>query len=322
MEDSDWIRQIVDNLLDHDLKLVYADWLEEHSDHRADFLRQYVRALESMDPAEFPASDEIPASWMELVGFHIVERAAALGCPSLRDILLRLARPALRMRLEFGEDRRLPVGSTKLGGIPDLPTTFPWPRGAECQAIFRESTSGVTRPAGFLGQINLEDLAQTQAGKALPKSGLLSFFCFQEVEKGRPDQIGVKVAFFPDTSDLTRTMPPSYLTKGNQMMRTQSVKFVEMLDIPDTTGPWQADLQPAEGEDNQGLNYEFRRRNFANMLGYGRGTSGGDPSPSKDHRHLIVLENSGECTLHLQIPVKQLAARNFNAVELVWVDFD
>lgn len=322
MEDSDWIAQIVDQLLDHDLKLVYADWLEERRDPRAEFMRQYVHALKTMKPEDFPSSENVDETWMDLIGFRIVELAAELGCPSLRDTLLRLARPALRMELSDADDHTLPVGSTKIGGMPDLPTDYPWPRGEECQAIYNDDTSGVKKLAGFLAQINLEDLATTYAGRLLPKSGLLSFFCFQEIEQDWPDQVGVKVAFISDVSDLIRTSPPKQLSEGNQSMPTQALRFVQTLDIPDDSGPWEDDLQPAADEDYEGLRYHFRELNFSNLLGYARGTSGDDPTESKEHRHLIVLENSVGCTLHLQIHAKQLAARNFDAVEVAWVDFD
>jgi hypothetical protein len=35
-----------------------------------------------------------------------------------------------------------------------------------------------------------------------------------------------------------------------------------------------------------------------------------------------VLRNAGECTLHIQIHQKDLAALAFDKIKLVWVDFD
>ena len=58
------------------------------------------------------------------------------------------------------------------------------------------------------------------------------------------------------------------------------------------------------------------------MLGYARGTSGDDPTPSRESRHLIVLQNAVECQLHIQISQADLAARNFDGITLNWVDFD
>jgi hypothetical protein len=37
------------------------------------------------------------------------------------------------------------------------------------------------------------------------------------------------------------------------------------------------------------------------MLGYGRATSGGDPTPSRESRHLVVLRTAMGVTLHIQI---------------------
>lgn len=48
----------------------------------------------------------------------------------------------------------------------------------------------------------------------------------------------------------------------------------------------------------------------------------GTPHRGTPSRHLIVLPNSYECVLHIQIHEKDLAAHNFDAITLNWVDFD
>ncbi len=58
----------------------------------------------------------------------------------------------------------LPLGTSKVGGLPHLPDELPWP------------TKG-NRPLMFLAQINLEDIDLDHVpDNALPKSGLLTFW--------------------------------------------------------------------------------------------------------------------------------------------------
>ena len=69
--------------------------------------------------------------------------------------------------------------------------------------------------------------------------------------------------------------------------------FEETLDLPErTSGPWKGELEPNAGADYSDVIGDLREPNFWNALGYGRSTSGGDPTPDKKHRHLILLENS------------------------------
>jgi hypothetical protein len=66
----------------------------------------------------------------------------------------------------------------------------------------------------------------------------------------------------------------------------------------------------------------FRTLNFENFLGYARATTGRDPTPSKQSRHLILLENAAGCRLHIQISQDDLTSCNFDKITLNWVDFD
>src|SRR5262249_51589831 len=210
-------------------------------------------------------------------------------------------------------------------GLPDLPPGYTWPPGGDCHAIFNDDTGGTDRLAGFLAQVNLAEIAHTQAARELPRAGVLSFFCFQDIENDNPDSIGAKAVFFPDPTGLIRTKPPKKLTEGNEVMPARRLLFEETLDLPehDEDGPWGAELKPADPDaDYDEVLDHFRTLNFDNFLGYGRSTTGGDPTPSKEFRHLIVLKNEPGCQLHIQLSQADLAARNFDAIKLVWVDFD
>lgn len=321
--EREWLAVIIANLADDTSKLVYADWLEEQGENRSHFLRAYVAASQSMKSADFPKSRGLPEEWLELIGFRLLERIAANKVPELKDRVLRLARPALRMKTSVAGRRKIPIGVSKTGGLPDLPPGYRWPPGGDCHATYNDDTGGTDRLAGFLAQVNFAEIAHTQAAKELPEAGLLSFFCFQDIENDNPDAIGAKAIFFPDPAALVRTDPPGELTEGNEVMPPHRLTFEETLDLPEAyDGPWSQELKPDPDTDYSGFLDHFRTLNFRNFLGYGRATSGSDPTPSKRSRHLIVLENAAGCCLHIQLSQKDLAARNFERITLNWVDFD
>jgi uncharacterized protein (TIGR02996 family) len=314
---------VVDNLADDAPRMSYADWLEERGDERAQFLRAFVKAAEAMDPAEFPAAVGLPEEWLELIGYRLVERIAEAGAPELKDRALRLARPALRMNTTPTSDPKISIGASKIGGQPDLAPGYAWPRGQECRAIYNSDTAGVERLAGFLAQIYIGEISDTLAARVLPANGVLSFFCFQDIENDDPDVIGAKVIYFPDPSVLVRSSPREELTAGNEMIPAKRLTFEETLDLPEHfEGPWSEELGRNPTANERKVLDHFRVLNFDNVLGYARATTGCDPTPSRQSRHLIVLSNAVECRLHIQIDERDLAARNFDRITLNWVDFD
>jgi uncharacterized protein (TIGR02996 family) len=316
-----WLDQVVGDLQNDELKLVYADWLEEREDNRANFLRQFVALSKSFDPADIPKTSKIPEAWLDLIGFRILERLVLDSAPGLREPLNQLARPALRMKQKSASERSLEVGASKIGGHPDLPKDFAWPKGKDCKAIYNLDTDDVEELAGFMAQVNLAEIAHTPAAELLPDNGLLSFFCFMDLENDNPDAVSVKALYFEDPN-LVRTKPPGKLTEGNGVIRSQRLIFEETLDLPCTSSPWRDEMFPPKGKSDYEI-YDFvRGRNFDNMLGYGRATTGDDPTPSKDSRHLILLENEPGCRMHIQILEADLIAKNFDAITLSWVDFD
>jgi uncharacterized protein YwqG len=96
-------------------------------------------------------------------------------------------RESIRLTATPADAAPLPPGSSRLGGLPDLPGGITWP-----------AWKGV--PMSFLAQVWLEDLHDLSPAQALPKKGLLSFFydAVQETYGADPaDRGGWKVFFFP-----------------------------------------------------------------------------------------------------------------------------
>lgn len=77
--------------------------------------------------------------------------------------LERIAEPVLRFRTEPISESDLPMGSSRMGGSPDLPIGIPWP-----------TWDG--RPLDFLLQLDLAEIPRQWGGGDLPESGWLYFF--------------------------------------------------------------------------------------------------------------------------------------------------
>jgi uncharacterized protein YwqG len=86
------------------------------------------------------------------------------GLELRREEILRLTQFAFSFTPEgFDGDDKIPLGASKLGGLPDLPKGCVWPMGKG-------------QPLSFLCQINLSELTPLGGTNLFPKRGLLSFF--------------------------------------------------------------------------------------------------------------------------------------------------
>ena len=114
--------------------------------------RDRTKARRAPKPPQVPALDDQRATLLEeLRGVDLEAHASLLIQPSIRFIAARdVATP-------------FELGTSKLGGAPDLPPGTAWPE-----------HDG--RPLAFVGQIDLADVAPLDADDTLPSTGLLSFF--------------------------------------------------------------------------------------------------------------------------------------------------
>ncbi|HEY0036463.1 MAG TPA: DUF1963 domain-containing protein, partial [Longimicrobium sp.] len=313
-----WLDAVVDDLPNDAPRLAYAEWLESRAPARARFLRAFVRASASMEPDGFPRADGMSEEWLELIGFRLLEKLANSNVPDLKESVLRLARPALRIKTadpvrgltatesgghaapgapgvfnrllrllrpapenvetNRGGPPEIPAGASRLGGLPELPPNYAWPRGEDCTGMSPEDTAGYRSPAGFLAQVNLAEIAYTQAARDLPSAGMLSFFAFQDDGENNPGTVGARVFYFPDASALVPTEPPEGLSGSNGLIPPRRVTFEETLDLPEyQSGPWSGEITPHPDVRYHALEH-FSQLNFNNLLGYGRATSGYDPT--------------------------------------------
>jgi uncharacterized protein YwqG len=145
---------------------------------------------------------------------------AATGLSATED-LARLAQPALRISATPTEDDHLAVGTSKLGGWPDVPADFRWPM-----------LSGV--PMSFIGQIHLADIADEPAAQLLPKDGLLALFydAQQHIFGDQPtDREGWGLFWFSSDALLARAQPPEPLP-AHARFSPAAVHFTAILTMP------------------------------------------------------------------------------------------
>lgn len=144
----------------------------------------------------------------------------------------KLRKPSIR--LEFCEQSydMLPIGSSRFGGAPDLPTDFIWPTfaGVGFNGSVKE------RPLAFLLQIRCEDIAALDKDSQLPESGLLSFF--YELESmhwgcDAADRGCARVYYFDGQTELALSQFPPDLSESCYFP-IMPLQFFDMDTLPDS----------------------------------------------------------------------------------------
>jgi uncharacterized protein YwqG len=131
-----------------------------------------------------PSWDDLPSA-LEQVG---------LGARS--EAILALARPAVGLDVIELDESEIPLGASKLGGFPDIPSSTEWPN-FEGEGL------------SFVAQLDLAQVAPLAPGP-LPSSGLLSFFYDNEVWGSDPeDCAGWSVLWTPAGEQLVRREEPA-----------------------------------------------------------------------------------------------------------------
>lgn len=130
---------------------------------------------------------------------------------SFANLLEPMQKSSIRIAYDIDYDAESPVGSSKIGGKPDLPSDFEW-------FYFKgKSYDGAieNRPLSFLAQINCEEASKYDKNSLLPSKGILYFFYELETMTwgfDPKDKGSAKVYYYSgDISDLSNTEFPSDL---------------------------------------------------------------------------------------------------------------
>lgn len=141
---------------------------------------------------------------------ELLEKHLGAGDPYV-DAVLALARPSIEIVFDDGDLEDLPIGSSRLGGHPDLPPDFAWP-------------SVGARPLTFIAQFDLAAVrgAVGAAANALPERGWLAFFYSLEHEHSDAPDGGGRVLYFDvPREQLTRRATPA----GVEALPLRTVEF-------------------------------------------------------------------------------------------------
>jgi len=86
------------------------------------------------------------------------------------DQIKPLIRDQISLHLTPSAESSFVEGESKIGGMPDLPSTISWPKNLKGNSL------------SFIGQINLTDLSKVYLSNLLPLQGTLYFFYSAEQE--------------------------------------------------------------------------------------------------------------------------------------------
>lgn len=149
----------------------------------------------------------------------------------INDLLERLSpvmQSAISMQRTLEKDTNIPIGASKFGGDPDLPSSIPYPHYEDI-------------PYLFMAQINCEEVAPHDMEHKLPKKGMLYFFHLFEddcipmyFDKSddfpKYEKSALVLYHEGDASELIRTKVPE--TEHFKPVRSASISFVTRFTIP------------------------------------------------------------------------------------------
>jgi hypothetical protein len=158
---------------------------------------------------------------MQINDFHELVNNVGLG--HHWNDLKRIVSPSILLTsIPIKEGEELPIGISKLGGLPDLPAGMQWP---EKDGILLE----------FIGQFRLDELASYDDDKQLPDSGMLYFFfdgMLTDYIKGKtPDRCKV-IRYFAVDDSLSRLEPPDERPWQFSIYTPCKVKLDRKLTLP------------------------------------------------------------------------------------------
>ncbi|MFC2689618.1 Protein containing DUF1963 [Propionibacterium freudenreichii] len=202
------------------------------------------------------------------------------------------------IKLDFGADPEPgEAGQSRLGGRPDVPRDFEWPRFQDKD----DDSADANRPLTFLAQVNLADATRYDTEGLLPTAGVLSFFYEMETQEwgfDPRDKGSARVFFFEDPATLRPASAPDDL--DDWFPDGQAISYRNMVDLPAwlgftelpeevrRTNPLPVPLTDIEWEDYDAMREE-----------YGAPSEGDDAVTTKLLGHPDVVQNpmEAECEM-------------------------
>ncbi|GAB1856117.1 YwqG family protein [Flavobacteriaceae bacterium MHTCC 0001] len=173
------------------------------------------------------------------------------------DDVFKLVKPSILMLSEQDDSIDQIIGASKVGGIPDVPKGFDWPKREQLYL-------------SFLLQINCKDLP-VNSFKELPKKGLISvFFGFDnDLASTSPDNTGFGQMYYFDEEELNRIQCPNQV----QVFSPCKVSYINYPSLPhlyddNSRELWNLDfLKKEEDLDDGYSNIEWNLEKLSGLSG-------------------------------------------------------
>jgi len=138
----------------------------------------------------------------------------------ISDQIIGLLRNAISLKTRPVESKTgAPIGASKIGGLPDLPSSIRWPKWQE-------------QPIPFLAQIRLSDIAQLDEANELPHSGMLYFFFTEEAFAAAYPLIRESWHVIYDDSASSDLQRSSILPEIDKVYPECTLEFSSRLTLP------------------------------------------------------------------------------------------
>jgi uncharacterized protein YwqG len=155
-----------------------------------------------------------------------------------RDLVAAL-RPSIRLYPEPIELDELPIGASRLGGVPDLPAGFDWPKWITRKMVGHDGKKvcyGEPEEIAlnFMAQINLQDVAHLDPQQVLPKNGWLVFFYDCETYPGGSPghEDGARVFHIDADSAQLQRVYDHYLEAQVEPQPVARLRFEKEMSLP------------------------------------------------------------------------------------------
>lgn len=181
------------------------------------------------------------------------------GLCLLAERVMALARPSIRFHLERVAPEETRLGTTRVGGDPDVPEGFDWPYAL-----------GVALP--FVAQVNFGELAALDVLPELPSSGMLYFFFGEDAYFAAAESSATswQVIYRQDVAALHRMPSPASVPLRERYhpcrVRVAAELTLPPLDPYDDDSLARLGLDEPLPDEQQAAHWEIQRTLAAHVL--------------------------------------------------------
>lgn len=138
-----------------------------------------------------------------------------------KEKIIKLIKPAIGISTKKLQSDNLKIGSSKIGGKPDLPKNISWPKLNDSHLV-------------FCAQYNVSELEKFDVENLLPKKGIFHIFIGinEEWNEFSMKQNDTKIFFTENTENLERKEYPTSFNL-ERMVEPAEIEYFESITIPD-----------------------------------------------------------------------------------------